>query len=131
MKYSIKQYVQGLYEALQDTKNKDHDLVIDNFVEVLKVNGDLAYYEKIVSAYEAYDKEIKGIKQVEFTTAKDGVVSEKLISELNALVGKNLELKKKIDESLIGGVTIKVDDTLIDASVKSQLDKLKNTLSNN
>jgi F-type H+-transporting ATPase subunit delta len=53
------------------------------------------------------------------------------ISELNALVGKNLELKKKIDESLIGGVTIKVDDTLIDASVKSQLDKLKNTLSNN
>jgi F-type H+-transporting ATPase subunit delta len=48
-----------------------------------------------------------------------------------AMVGKNLELKKKIDESLIGGVTIKVDDTLIDASVKSQLDKLKNTLSNN
>lgn len=131
MKYSVKQYVQGLYEALQDTKTTDHDQVINNFVEVLKSNGDLDYYEKIVTAYEAYDKEVKGIKQVEVTTAKDAVVNEKLISHLNELVGKDVELKKKIDESLIGGVTVKVDDTLIDASVKSQLNKLKNTLSNN
>ena len=37
----------------------------------------------------------------------------------------------KIDESLIGGFTVKINDTVIDASVKQQLNKLRKSLVSN
>lgn len=130
MKYSLKQYAQSLYEAFQETKDKDHDKIIANFVEILKSNGDLAYYEKIINEFEIYQRKAKGIKEVEVTAAKEGVVNDKLIHELNKIVGKDIVLKQKVDDSLVGGVTIKVEDTLIDASVKNQLNNLRNDLVN-
>jgi F-type H+-transporting ATPase subunit delta len=41
---------------------------------------------------------------------------------------KEIIPKFKIDESLIGGFTIKMNDTVIDASVKQQLKKLRKSL---
>ena len=46
------------------------------------------------------------------------------------MVKGKVELKKKIDENILGGVVIKMDDTLIDASVKRSLEDLKKDLSN-
>jgi F0F1-type ATP synthase delta subunit len=41
-----------------------------------------------------------------------------------------VELKKKIDENVIGGVVVKVDDQMLDASVKNNLAQLKKELTN-
>lgn len=128
MRYTHQQYAQALYESLQDTKPKDHDTIIENFVTVLKNNGDLGEYERIITTYEAYDKEQRGVREVEITTAADATVNKSLLDQLNKLVGKNIDLKRKVDDNLIGGVVIKVEDTLIDASTKRQLEDLENTL---
>lgn len=128
MRYTHQQYAQALYESFQDTKPKDHDQIIENFIEVLKKNGDLAEYEAIIQTFEDYDRSQKGIKQVEVTTAEEGKLSKEVLNHLNKLVGKNIEIKRKVDENIIGGVVIKVDDTLIDGSTKRQLEDLENTL---
>jgi F-type H+-transporting ATPase subunit delta len=62
------------------------------------------------------------------TTAMPATVSKGLIDDLNRIVGSKTEIKQKIDRNLIGGVVLKVDDTLIDGSIKRQLENLKDTL---
>jgi len=46
-------------------------------------------------------------------------------SKTNEAIGKKVKLENRIDESLIGGVKIYIDGKLIDASVKSRLDSMK------
>jgi len=53
-----------------------------------------------------------------------------ILQELNKLVKGHYELKKKIDEQLIGGVVIRIDDQMIDASIKNELEELKEELTN-
>lgn len=129
MKFNHRQYAQALHEALADTAPKDQDKVIENFIEILKAKGDLAEYEKIIAAYEAYDRELRGIVEVEVTTVEGSTkVNKSLIDDLNKIVGKDIEVKQKVDSNLIGGVVIRAGDTLIDGSLKNQLDQLQKNL---
>ncbi len=128
MKYSINQYAQALYEVLQETHDNHLNQVIDNFIKVLKNNGDLGRYEQIITAYEELDRKQKGLVAGEITVATKKQVNAKLLDNLNKLAGKQVELKLNTDESILGGVIIKLEDTLIDASIKNQLKNLKQSL---
>ncbi len=132
MKFNHRQYAQALHEALAETTPKDQDIVIQNFIEVLKAKGDLAEYEKIIAAYEVYDREQRGVTEVEVTTAEGSTkVNKSLIDDLNQIVGNDIEVKEKVDSNLIGGVVIRAGDTLIDGSIKNQLDQLQKNLTEN
>jgi F-type H+-transporting ATPase subunit delta len=54
------------------------------------------------------------------------------LSTINAkvaeIVNKKIELEQKIDQNLIGGFIIKIRDTVIDLSVKGQIEKLRTKL---
>jgi F-type H+-transporting ATPase subunit delta len=128
MKLTTEQYAQALYEALEAVNPKQHDAVIDNFVKVLQENNDLKRYEQIIGVYERLDRERRGVKDVELTFARETKVNAELLDELNQLIGAKSEVRTKIDESIIGGVIIRVDDTLIDVSTQGQLNRLKNQL---
>jgi F-type H+-transporting ATPase subunit delta len=131
MKFTHKQYAQALYEAIADTAPKDQDKVIENFIEILKQKGDLPEYERIITAYEIYDKEQRGITEVEITTAGDTKLSKPLLDELNKLIGKDIEIKEKVDSGIIGGIVVRAGDTLIDGSIKNQLNQLRQDLESN
>lgn len=128
MRYSIQHYASALYQALEETAPANQDNVIDRFVEILKKNNDLSYYEAIVAEYEKISKEARGISEAEVTLARDVKVNSDIIDSLNKVVSGQVEIKTQIDESIIGGVIVRVDDTLIDASIRGQLDKLKKGL---
>ncbi len=51
-----------------------------------------------------------------------------LQKQLNEFSQKDVISTYKIDESLIGGFTVRMNDTVIDASVKQQLNKLRKIL---
>ena len=131
-KITIDQYAQSLHHAISDTNPKDHDKVIDNFIRILKTNGDLASYEKIIDKFEALLEAEGNTSKVEITTATEAAVTPGIIKELNkfaADTGKGkADITTKIDEKIIGGVIIKVDDTLIDASLKTELENLHSHL---
>lgn len=131
MKFSAKQYAQALYDSLEDTNPKDLDLVLNNFVEVLALNNDIKNYTEIEMEFHKLELEKKGKKLAEVTTATPlGRDNERqIITELNKLVGSDVELKKRIDEKILGGVVIRMDDQLIDASVRGELNDLKKELS--
>ncbi len=120
------QYAQALYDAVLETK--DHDVVLNNFVKILAQNGDLAKHDEIQEEYRKIDMKAKGIKEVQTTFAHDLHNNHQIVEELNKVVKGKAEFKSKIDENIIGGVVIRVDDTLIDASVKTQLRNLNKSL---
>ncbi len=51
-----------------------------------------------------------------------------MLQQLKALSNKEVIPSFKKDETLIGGFTVKINDTVIDASVKQQLKKLRKSL---
>jgi F-type H+-transporting ATPase subunit delta len=54
--------------------------------------------------------------------------AEKLAATLNQQTGKTVKLNIAVDESLIGGMIVKLGSRMIDTSVKSKLASLQNTM---
>jgi F-type H+-transporting ATPase subunit delta len=125
-KLTSTQYAEALYDAVNQTADKDHDKVLDNFVKILATNGDLAKHTEIEAEYHRMEMKEKGIKQAEVTFAKEH--NPKILNDLNKVVAGKVEFKTKLDEGIVGGVIVRVDDTLIDASIKTQLNNLNQSL---
>jgi F-type H+-transporting ATPase subunit delta len=128
---TAQQYALALYQAISEVKPADHDKVLENFVKILSSNGDLGQYPQIEQEYKKVEAESQGIKQVNVLTANKDINTKALVAELNRIVGNKVEINHETDEKIIGGVVIKVDDTLIDASVRNSLENLKKDLTHN
>ena len=128
MKLTAQQYAQALFEAVSETAVKDHEMVLDRFVSILAQNGDLAKHPEIEREFQRLDNKKRGIKDAEVTLAKEAELNHSIVEELNKVAGSKLNITKKVDEELIGGVVVRVDDALIDASVRGQLDNLNQQL---
>lgn len=128
MKITAQQYASALYDAVHQVKNAEHDLVLDNFVKILAQNGDLSKYPEIEKEFRLLENKAKGLSQAEITVAREIQINSQIVDEINTLTKKKVQVQTKVDESLIGGMVIRVDDTLIDASVKGQLNQLNQLL---
>lgn len=71
-----------------------------------------------------------GISSAVLTTAKklDDSLVEKIRKEVETISGNKVELSQQIDPKMIGGFVLRVDDQQYDASVATQLKKIKETL---
>lgn len=56
---------------------------------------------------------------------------EKLKVKLEAMTGKTIVLENKIDPAILGGMTVRLANKQIDASVRSRLQKLEKQLTTN
>jgi F-type H+-transporting ATPase subunit delta len=74
--------------------------------------------------------EEKGEVTAEVTAARalSAAQSKKLAETLKASVGKTVKLKTTVDETLIGGLVVKLGSTMIDTSVKAKLAALQNAM---
>ena len=72
----------------------------------------------------------KGEVTAEVTTAKalTKAQSDKLAKTLKAQTGKDVSLHTTVDESLIGGLIVKVGSRMIDTSIRSKLNSLQNAM---
>ncbi len=66
--------------------------------------------------------------EVVSATALTADQTTKLIATLKARVGKDVKLKTTVDESLIGGLVVKLGSTMIDTSIRAKLAALKNVM---
>ncbi|WP_069301053.1 F0F1 ATP synthase subunit delta [Neptunicoccus sediminis] len=72
----------------------------------------------------------KGEVSAEVTAARKltKAQEEKLTKTLKASVGKDVNVNVTVDESLIGGLIVKVGSKMIDSSIKSKLSNLQNAM---
>jgi F-type H+-transporting ATPase subunit delta len=101
-----------------------------SFFKLIFAKGRAVAMAEIIEAFAELYRHQKGIKVVELTTAvpvSDAIVTEikTLLSGNAFLKGKSIELRAKVDPSILGGLVVQVDDQLFDASIKHDLQHIK------
>lgn len=102
-----------------------------NFVNVLAEYGRLALLPTIYELFELLKANHEKTMDVAVTSAFDVSEQEKneLGTALQRMLQREINLETKTDKSLIGGVVIRAEHTVIDDSVKGRLEKLSQVLS--
>ena len=101
-----------------------------NLIKVLVEYGRMSILPAISAAFEELKALDEGVLEAQIIAASKPSVAEvkDLVSRLEAKFGKKVEATVSIDPEIIGGIKIIVGDTVIDASVKNQLQNLAYTL---
>ena len=108
------------------------DLTLSFIILIAKKKREILLPE-IAECFIALYKNNKNIKEVSVVTAKplDDDLRKEVMSYIQKQSNSKIELKEIIDESLIGGAIIRMDDKQLDASISSKLKSLKNQFSEN
>lgn len=98
-----------------------------NLITILISNKREKHFREILRVFNVLYKNEKGIKEITLKTpvAPDRELSFRFEQVLRKKLNSDVEITNVIDESLIGGFTIRMDDLLYDTSVKTQLKRLK------
>ena len=85
---------------------------------------------QLVAALRALIAEDKGEVTAEVTSAKamTKAQQDKLAKALTGSIGKDVKVNVAVDESLIGGLVVKVGSRMIDTSIKAKLNALQNSM---
>ncbi len=98
-----------------------------NFLELLAEKHRMPALFRIRTRFdELWDKENERL-EVTVTSAVelDPSVVESIGSEIEKKTGKTIELTSRVDDSIIGGLVLQVGNRVMDASVRTRLDKLR------
>lgn len=125
-KNSPRQYAVALWRATHGLKGRDRSLAISNFAALLAREHMIKKTGTIITSFIQYAKEMDGVTDLEIISARP--LSDKIVDLIVKLFGKKVEAVQKTDPLLIGGVIIHTRDKIIDASIKTQLNKLKQSL---
>jgi len=104
--------------------------VVKNFLRLLLDKDRIGVIGEITDYYASLTDEISGIARADIITAKPLKTQTlaKIEEVLAKLTAKKVKTLVKEDESLIGGVIVKVGDLVLDGSVKAQIEGLKETI---
>jgi F-type H+-transporting ATPase subunit delta len=99
-------------------------------VGVLNKKDRLGILPAIADAYEKLLEERRGIVEVDVTVAQrlSPEQLETVKNRVSQALGKEAVVHQYVDESIIGGIRLRVGDKEIDASVKHQLSTLRQRL---
>ena len=114
-----------------DTLFKDYDLLFINFLKVLITKSQVNFYEGIMTEFFNQNQISEGkvsatiTSFVDLTKQQEEQITKKICDVFQV---EDVDITKKIDQSILGGYIIKVGDTIIDCSTKNKLNDLQDHL---
>jgi F-type H+-transporting ATPase subunit delta len=126
-KFTKEQVAELIIEVCGDKLNEEGK----NLVRLLSENKRLTLLPEIAAVYEIYKAEAESSIEAEMVSAYpvNDAQQAKIAASLKQRLGRDVTLKCKTDESLIGGAVIRAGDMVIDGSVLGKLKKLASTMS--
>ncbi len=99
-------------------------------VQTLAEAGRLSLAAEIATLYEQLRQEAESVVEVEVTSAfpLEQAEQDRISGMLAGRYQRKLSITASVDASLIGGVVIRVGDSVIDASIRGKLRQLGNHL---
>jgi F-type H+-transporting ATPase subunit delta len=101
-----------------------------NFLRVLTTNRRLFAVTDVIRAFRALVARFKGEASADVTVAEP--LSDKnldaLKSALKTISGKDVTLNVKVDPSIIGGLVVKLGSRMVDSSLRTKLNSIKNAM---
>lgn len=97
------------------------------FIELLLAKGKTGLLGEICRAFAILLDARRGRVEVSVTVARalGGPEFENVRNQIAAAIGKEVVATQQVDESIIGGIVVRIGDKLIDGSVKAQLESMK------
>ncbi len=104
--------------------------VAENFFKLLIANKRENYLCSTMRYFQViYRKNNNiGTAKIKTAVAPEKEMEEKIIRRASDILGKSIELETVVDPEIIGGFILDIDDYRIDASVLSQVNKIKRKL---
>lgn len=101
-----------------------------NFVRLLIDAERLQLAPEIAILFGRLHADVEGVADCEIVSAYELDASEtaRLTEAVKARLGSAVEVQTSVDKALIGGVVVRVGDTVIDLSVRGRLDALASGL---
>ena len=99
-------------------------------VGLLVSRGKADRLANVAAEYRRLRNRERGVVEAVARTARplDGQETAALQEKVATMTGQTVDLRVELDESLIGGLTVRVGDTLYDASVRGRLERLRERL---
>jgi len=106
------------------------DAISLNFLDMVFQNRREIFLKDMVRNFLAQCRKDQGILAAKLTTACrfDDAEKAKLSDLLKNVFNSKIELEEVLDEDIIGGFILRVDDQEFDASVSNQLSQIKRAL---
>ena len=116
-------------DLIKQKLNTSNELVL-NLCYLLILKGRIKNVEQIADEYDSLLDEQHGIKHAVVTTAVpvDETARQKITGQLEKITGKKVTVKLKVNPSILGGMVARIEDTLIDGSIRNRLDLLRKDL---
>ena len=94
---------------------------------LLTERGLVDYMPRVAQEFEKLYDDYKNLAKATITTAAplDATEQNELVTSLQHVTGKQIELTTQVDPAILGGVVARVGDTLIDGSVRRRLAVLR------
>jgi ATP synthase, F1 delta subunit len=103
-----------------------------NFISLPSQNSRLEALPEIKKQFQQMKQELERVVEATITTASE--ISEESLNTIKAALetklNQSVSIEVMTDEGLIGGAKIQMGDSMIDASVRSQIDELGRILKN-
>lgn len=105
-------------------------LIFANALRLMAAKRRLFVLPQLVACLRALIAEENGEVTAEVTAARalSAAQQDKLAETLKKTVGKKVKINMTVDESLIGGLVIKVGSRMIDTSIAAKLSNLQNAM---
>ena len=101
--------------------------IIRNFLFVVADHQRTHILPEIVASFEDVIRQRQGIAEAEISSAIELSAAQKkrFVQTLERLTGKKIDAKYSLDPALLGGVVVRVGDTIYDGSVRSSLNEMR------
>jgi len=131
MKISARQYAESLAQSISSKSKSEMAVILDNFAKIMMENRDLNRLDEVLAAFSKIWDKNQGELAVEFTGAR--TISEKTKKEIEEYLklktgAQKIVLTEKTDENILGGIILRYEDKVINASLKQSLQDLKNEM---
>ena len=109
--------------------NKISDIEID-LIGLLIENGYMSLFSEVVKYFDYILEKNSEIIKVQITSSTNLLDNEiqRIISKIENIVQKKVDIEMETDTSMMGGIKLRVGNTLIDGSVSNRLQKMRDTL---
>ena len=120
--FSTEEKKDGLHRTVQDA-----DPAIVNFLEALLERHRMPVIFRIRDEYgRLWDQENQLLPvQVTSAVGLDDATVKSIGDRIGAQTGQRVELTSSVDLSILGGIVLRVGNSILDASIKHRLDQLR------
>jgi ATP synthase F1 delta subunit len=117
--------VEGLRRAVTGAEPE-----FSNFLELLVEKGRMPEIFRIRREYEELWKRANRRLDVTVTSAieLDPSVVGKIGEEVERQTGEKVELSSEVDDGILGGIVLRVGNMVLDASIRTRLEKLRKSV---